>query len=303
MPQHSAYHGTVLQRRDHVLLRDLFASRLTTIAHASTLFFEGSREAAKKRLQKLRAAGFISARSRRPQEAAIYSLTRSGYLALKREGMIDPDEAPGWARLKKRSQIGDFMLAHELAVLDAKAAFWTALAKHSTLNLADFSLSADRHKFRVVDAMSGTQAAVRFRSSFAKPDGFIQIAERRCGQPPKNHYFFLEVDRGTESLGRLLRKARQYAHYYRTGGFARRLGAAPEASRSFPFRVLMVFRTEQRRNNVAGKLFSSPQPTRGQVWLATMADLKRDPIGPVWMRPMDCESFVGPQSLRALFGS
>jgi len=46
-----------LQKRDLALLRGLFESRVMTNDHATALYFEGKSEAAKKRLQKLKAAG------------------------------------------------------------------------------------------------------------------------------------------------------------------------------------------------------------------------------------------------------
>ena len=52
-----------LQDRDLALLRGLFECRVMTTDHATALYFEGKGEAAKKRLQKLKAAGFISERS------------------------------------------------------------------------------------------------------------------------------------------------------------------------------------------------------------------------------------------------
>ena len=49
-----------LQDRDFDLLRGLFESRVITTDHATALYFDGKSEAAKKRLQKIKAAGLIS---------------------------------------------------------------------------------------------------------------------------------------------------------------------------------------------------------------------------------------------------
>jgi len=57
-----------LQPRDLVLLRGLFESRVMTTDHAAALYFDGKGEAAKKRLQKLKSAGFIAERPRRTFE-------------------------------------------------------------------------------------------------------------------------------------------------------------------------------------------------------------------------------------------
>jgi len=53
-----------LQDRDLALLRGLFESRVMTNDHAAALYFDGKSEAAKKRLQKLKAAGFRKERGR-----------------------------------------------------------------------------------------------------------------------------------------------------------------------------------------------------------------------------------------------
>jgi len=52
-----AHLGVQLQPRDFELLRGLFESRVMTLAHVSALYFDGKREMAKKRVQKLKAAG------------------------------------------------------------------------------------------------------------------------------------------------------------------------------------------------------------------------------------------------------
>jgi hypothetical protein len=49
-----------LQDRDIDLLRGLFECRVMTTDHATALYFDGKSEAAKKRLQKIKAAGLIS---------------------------------------------------------------------------------------------------------------------------------------------------------------------------------------------------------------------------------------------------
>lgn len=53
-----------LQDRDFAVLRGLFESRVMTTEHATALYFDGKVEAAKKRLQKLKTAGFITERPR-----------------------------------------------------------------------------------------------------------------------------------------------------------------------------------------------------------------------------------------------
>ncbi len=281
MPEHTRSKGIVLQSRDYALLRGLFDSRLMTLKHAAALHFEGKIEAAKKRLQKLQAAGMIAQRARRPQEYAVYLVGREGYLSLKRAGLIDPAHDAGWAKLYKRQRIGDLMLAHELAVMDVKVAFVTAIEKDPNLELVEMSVWPDRHKFRVVEAVPASGGGVRFRSLYAKPDGFLHFREHSEDGTAVNRQFFFEVDRGTESLGRLVQKVRHYVQHNRKGGFAVRRGHKREDFKGFPFRVFIVFKTAARRDNVGRKLLDASAPIKGQVWLATMNELLADPMGKI----------------------
>lgn len=297
MSRHPKPVQIVLQARDYALLRGFLDSRLMTLKHAALLFYGGSFEAAKKRMQKLRGAGLITARPRRPQDPAIYMLGHEGFLRLRQEGMLNPAHDAAWARFQKRRRIGDLMLGHELALLDVKAAFTSALNSLTGFTLKEFSLDADRHKFRVVTAAAGSGTQVRFQSSFAKPDGFIRIMTKETGA---DHFLFLEVDRGTESLGRLVQKARHYHQHYTGGGFAKRFDHKREDFRKAPFRVLFIFKTAERRDNVGRKLLSSRVPIKNQAWLTTMDEVIRGPLGAIWVRPGDYRSSLDTRDLTQL---
>jgi hypothetical protein len=105
--------------------------------------------------------------------------------------------------------------------------------------------------------------------------------------------FFLEVDRSTEVLRILVEKARGYRAFYRTGGFARRCCGSPIDFHKYPFRVLMVFMTAERRNNVAELLLYDRPPIRSQVLLSTFAEAISDPFGPIWITPEAYRSALG----------
>ncbi len=74
-----------LQDRDLSLFRGLFKSRVMTTAHIAAPYFDGKKEAAKKRLQKIKAAGLISERKPRVNEKSILFLSRKGFTLLQRE--------------------------------------------------------------------------------------------------------------------------------------------------------------------------------------------------------------------------
>jgi protein involved in plasmid replication-relaxation len=120
-----------------------------------------------------------------------------------------------------------------------------------------------------------------------KPDGFVRIHEQAPEEDLFEHFLFLEVDRSTESRETLARRAFGYQDFYHQGGLAIRYGATPEAYKDFPFRVLMVFLTEERRNNMAERLLQNDPPALTMVWLTTFPEVITDPLGAIWMRPLD----------------
>lgn len=77
-----------LRARDLTILRGFFESRIMTGEHAAALFSEGRSEAAKKRLQKLKAARLIAERPRNPFEPATLYLAKLGIAALAERGVL-----------------------------------------------------------------------------------------------------------------------------------------------------------------------------------------------------------------------
>jgi hypothetical protein len=120
-----------------------------------------------------------------------------------------------------------------------------------------------------------------------KPDGFIRIHETEAGGSKFERTFFIELDRSTEKQEILIARAGCYHNYYKSGGFAVRNGVARSDYKQFPFRVLMVFKTAERRNNTAERLLQNNLPVFKQVCLSTIEEVTRDPFGAIWIRPLD----------------
>ena len=120
-----------------------------------------------------------------------------------------------------------------------------------------------------------------------KPDGFIRIHEKESDGGLSEHTFFLEVDRSSESQEILAAKGHCYLDYYRSGGFAKKHGASASAYKEFPFRVLFVLKTEERRDNAAKRLLQNSPPIFSQVWLTTMNEITENPLVEIWVRPND----------------
>lgn len=272
-----------LQPRDYELLEGLFESRLMTLKHTATLYFEGRAEAAKKRIQKLKAAGFIRERERGVRERSILCLTQKGYDALRVEGLLERYPRIGWNKLRKRAQVGAQTLTHELAVMDVKAAFVEAIAAVApALTIAEISTWPALYRFRAYrpDGIAQTM----------KPDGFIRILEqvKEAGVTKRfQHTFFLEVDKSSEVQQILGAKAFCYRDYYRRGGLAVRNGRPAEEFEKFPFRVLFVLKSRARLENAARTLLTLNPPMNSQVWLTTLEDLVRGPLASIWLTSKD----------------
>jgi hypothetical protein len=269
-----------LQDRDHALLSGLFESRVMTTAHVTTLYFDNKPETAKKRLYKLKKAGLIKERSRRAFERSVLFLTFKGLALAQEHGILSQYPPSSLPALERRARVSDLTIRHELEVMDVKTAFHTAIRKLSAFSISEFSTWPLLNQFNVYRQYSGVEVPV-------KPDGFVGITEIAANGKKYEHAFFLELDRSNEIQDRLAAKAVSYLEYYKSGGFAVRNNGHRDDYKEFPFRVLMVFRTTERRNNTAERLLQNSPPILTMVWLATFDDVIADPLGAIWIRPAD----------------
>lgn len=268
----------ILQERDLALLRGLFECRIMTAAHIAPIYFEGKREYTKKRLQKLKAAGYIGERTRRVNEPSILFLTRKAFTLLNREGQLSGLPALGANSFEARAYVSELTLRHELEIMDVKAAFHAALAGSKQFWIEEFSTWPLLNQFETARDGRG--------SVLVKPDGFICISEPEPDSKSFQKYeCFLEVDRSSEIQDVLIAKSNDYLCYYASGGFAVRNGATVADKKSFPFRVLIVLKTAERRNNTAARLVQNEPPILTLTWLTTLEEITRDPLGAIWIQP------------------
>jgi hypothetical protein len=279
-------HELQITRRDVAFLRDLFESRVMTLAHAGALHFGGSAEAAKKRVQRLKAARYVHERTRyRAYDPSILYLGRRGFEALRQAGALADYPAVGWESMDKRSQVSAFTLRHELDLLSTKAAIASALRKEVDYHLSEFSTWPRLFAFTArQQTPDGYGRSVRM-----KPDAFVRVD---APHEDRASYFFVELDRSTETQQNLRGRISGYLDFYRTGGFAKRQGESPENYRQLPFRVLWIFRNAERRNNAAESFLHHHPPILTMAWLTTFDELTRDPLGDIWVRPLDYQRVV-----------
>lgn len=250
-----------------------------TAAHAATLYFDGKPEAAKKRIQKLKAAGLIAERPRRVYQPAILFLTQRAFRMLSREGHLTAYPKLKFKSLEGRAQVSERTLKHELEVMDVKAAMVAAVNGTTEFKIVEFCTWPLLYEFRSAPNPHGVPIKV-------KPDAYLRIREN-SGEEIFEHSFFFEVDRSSEAQGELAAKGGCYASFYRDGGFAERCGGAREAYKEYPFRALMVFPNAERRNNAAEALLGNDPPIFSLVWLTTFAEATKNPLGAIWLRPVD----------------
>lgn len=275
-----------LQERDLSLLKGLFESRVMTASHVALLFFDGRREATKKRLQRLKAAGLLIERARRAFEPSFLFLAPKGLAILKERGVLREFPSLSQDSLQRRTTVSPITLSHELEVMDVKSAFHCALRKVKTFSIVEFTTWPLLNQFVANrPGRDGDDVIVR-------PDGFIRVHESEPDEGLSEHTFFLELDRSTETLDTLISRALCYLDYYKSGAFAVRNGAPRSAFQEYPFRVLMIFKTAERRNNIAEELVRCNPPVLTHAWLATLDEVKADPLGAIWVTPANYRDAV-----------
>jgi hypothetical protein len=266
--------GREITSRDIEILQGLFECRVMTVAHVATFYFQDRIHAARKRIWKLKAAGFIRERPRPAYEASVLTLTNHALRILLDEGHVENYPRLGIAALQKRAKVSALTLRHELDVMDVRAAFVRAIRVDPEQHLHEFSTWPRMFEFSTYIG-NGKRLTV-------KPDGFVRIRSEQT-----DHSLFLEVDRSTESLEALRQRIGGYLNFYRQGGYAHRQGYSPTRHKEFPFRVMIVLRTAERRNNLAAKLLARQPPVLTMAVMTTMAELRNDPLSSIWVSPID----------------
>ena len=280
--QHTRIAGVELQSRDIELLRGLIDSRFYTITHAADIHFDGKREMAKKRIQKLAAAGLILMRPGLVGRAAAVTASQRAVRLLHSRGEIGRRPVP-------RSGVSDALIAHDCAVIDAKAAFIRAARRDTTIAVTAFDVSS-----RPIIASRPSYGAIRPR---LRPDAFVELSTVDGTQ----FHFFVEVDRSTEPIHVVSSKIAAYRAFLRNGGFARLRGAPTQQHRQHPFRVLIICKSVERRNLLARALFESAARVRTFALLSEATDAHANPFGHAWLAPADAST--APSRFRCLVGA
>lgn len=274
-----------LTERDLTLLKDLFESRLLSLHQVTEIHFEGRYPSAKRRVAKLRAGRFINGkriRIGRGEQLFIF-LARRGFEQTQ-ESLRQHYSETSFRKLERRIAVAQRTIEHEHQVVEVKASFLRA-ARGLPLSIRSFCTWPKLIEFPATrpvetgDYNFGTK--ILTKESFVQPDGFFRVIH----EDGSDHHFYLEVDRSTERRRTLLSKAIGYRNWLNRGGHAKRFGF--DDPKQTPFRVLMIFQTEERRNNFFDTVLRHPQPIKGLVWATTFEKLKDDPFGSHWLNPLE----------------
>lgn len=274
--------GVTLQDRDYEILLGLFECRVMTLSHIAELYFDGKTEAAKKRVQKLKGGGYLRERARRIGDPSVLHIGKKAFLALQEAGKLEGFPSMSVAMFEKRAQVSPLTLRHELEVMDVRTAFFRSVKEKPHLSITEFSTWPALYQFTA----RHTSAEKGRRELVVKPDGFIRIREKTT-EGTFEHMFFLEVDRSTESLEIIAQKAACYLEFYQSGGMAERFGVERDRFSEFPFRVLLICKSIQRKNNVATRFLRNEPPLLTQVWMAIITDAISSPLNSLWSTAKD----------------
>jgi hypothetical protein len=272
----------ILTARDRDVLAELLDSRILTLAQLADIHFDGRREAAKKRLQSLKRARLVGARPRLTRsEREGLRITRDGFDWLAESGRLADMPRLTWNTMTRRLKVSPLTLRHELMVGDVKAAIHRAVRGRADTKVTRFVTWPRMLRFK----LRGGQAA---QQSIISPDGFFRI-EQLSPAGRTGYDFFVEVDRSTESLSRIVTRAAGYLSHYTQGDYARRRGGKDSDPKAFPFRVLWIVPSRARAEGFARACLEHRPPILKMMWIATIHDVLADPLGSIWIRPVDLQ--------------
>jgi hypothetical protein len=243
-----------LTKRDTELIQAIHRYRVLHRAHIEDLFFAGVHDegsSARRRLNLLYQHGyleriprFISPPTNNPGPA--YRLAQRGAVFLAERTGIAMAEFNYWGKSEDRDShigsVGHSYLEHNLTLSDIRLWFeqQAQQAKCEIESWQDyFDLRASWKTERV--AIKLTETAPLEDIAIA-PDGYVVLkTEKGRG------YFFLEFDRGTETIGKQWkRKVMAYKEYLRCGKFHQRY----QVSEHTGFRVLTIATSMRRASNL-----------------------------------------------------
>ncbi len=241
-----------LTARDRAVLIGLFEARVFTLKQLAKLYFEDRYEMTKKRLQKLKAAGYVRALNRAPFQPSALVLAKKGFLAVRHaEELARYPEIP-WNTFYKRTQIADSTLRHELAVSEVRVALLSTIRERNDLELLELTTWPWQINFEARFPVKRDGFTYK-KAMTIRPDGLLRLKHRLPNGSSRDLTFYLEIDRSTESQTQLLKKASGYiAHRNQE-----------------PFQVIFTFSTIARCREASSRIHSMKE---GRLFILTLGE-------------------------------
>jgi len=248
----------VLTERDQKIIQAVWKYRFLASSQIKELFF-GSKSKCDRRLRELYDHAYLD-RIAIPQVQGrgelVYALWDKGAELLVQENGIQRKDLK-WSRQKNKIQ--PQFLQHELNLALFRMAVEKSVYLMPEVKLL-FWLSGEEIKAKWRTKFSAHQYGKNKKDGGLRPDAYLGI------ETPKGKlYFFVEIDRGTESLKVIQKKIELYFNAYSKGLFEHSLGVKK-------FRVLFVVETDERVSKLM--TLGTNTPTPSLFWVVTQADLK-----------------------------
>lgn len=254
-----------LSQRDWQILASVATHRFLTTRQIQTLHFAdhaselAAARACRRVLERLRCGRILTSLQRRVGGVRAGSASFVWTLDVVGDRLLQQQRGQGGRR--RVHEPSTTFLDHTLAVADIHVELVGAV-RASALELVRVELEPDC--WRTFLGGSGSREVLR-------PDLYVIVAEPRVDSPDDSgtqaegfeDCWFIEVDRGTESLPTVIRKCAQYESYRRSGREQRRLGTFP--------RVLWLVPNDTRRGKLT-KALGSARNLVAEMFVVAKAD-------------------------------
>lgn len=220
-----------LTANDIAILHFLNRARFATTRQLARLFYSDSPspETAIRRAnfttQRLKKEGLISHLDRRIGGARKGSASYVWQITFQGLKVLKGKDSTVALRYKNRYEPTQHHVEHTLAITEIFVETIEVARSSSTISLEDFSFEPT--SWRDYQKLSGVGLTL-------KPDAYLELLNGEY----EDHYF-LEIDRSTESLARIVNTCKKYIEYYRSGVEQRQHGV-------FPF-VLWIVPDDKRK--------------------------------------------------------
>jgi len=226
-----------LTSRDKRIIEAVYQMRFLTRDQIKLLEFDdGSMTACQRRLSLLYHNGYLSA-IHKPIPAGYGSSIRVYCMSKKGAALIahlySEKEARQIKWNDKQNKVEPFFIEHILAINDVRIAFLKAVLETKQYELLWFTEQETKAWKEKVDDPEDSSKTLPIT-----PDAFFYLTGK-----DKKAYYFLEVDRATESNRRWRDKIKGYVEYVKSGKYQERF-------KTSALRVLTITTTPERMDNL-----------------------------------------------------